>query len=312
MSDSPAQAKLENSPLTWLADAPLFLDADQVTAFYDAIIRPEFESGVITLSRSEAEGKKSSFEGGVGAEVTLSALVKKIFPFLDAKASISGKGRREKSASETASDAIELREISTPQRQLIQLALHYVADLPERLVLPRNGAEQAWANDDYARMLPRALVFVELPANTIIIPAAAELNEGRVITFFDKLIPALSSKNQTIPRDFPADTEGSEAERANWRAEYWRWYTDNFDSHKAMSVVESAIFESRGRVRWIDFRVFPAGGLPTVQLHMAGREQYDTGVFAYNFIRRGYRHGLRVIGTLKSGPDLNVLAVFER
>jgi hypothetical protein len=91
------------------------------------------------------------------------------------------------------------------------------------------------------------------------------------------------------------------------RSRYWQWYVDNFDSHKAMTVVESAIFESRGRVRWIDFRVQPANITKAIQFHMAGREQYDTGVFAYNFIRRGYRHGLRVIGTLKSGPDLNVV-----
>jgi hypothetical protein len=27
---------------------------------------------------------------------------------------------------------------------------------------------------------------------------------------------------------------------------------------------------------------------------------------------RGFKHGLRVVGTLKSEPDLNVLGIFER
>jgi len=288
------------------------LDSEQVTAFYDAIIRPEFEAGIITLSKSQMRAKKTSREGSLSGEASISALVKKIFPFLDAKVSIDGKVAREKSDSEGASDTIELREISTPQRQLIQLALHYMADLPDRLVYAVDRSDMSWADDDYARTLPRALVFLELPEETIMIPAAAELNEGRVITFFDKLIPALSGRTNTIPEDFPADHSASPDSLKDLRSKYWRWYSDNFDSHKAMTVVESAIFESRGRVRWIDFRVVPTNTSKAVQFHMAGREQYDTGVFAYNFIRRGYRHGLRIIGTLKSGPDLNVLAVFER
>ncbi len=312
MPEDRDDSNISNSPLTWLADAPLFLDSEQVTAFYDAIIRPEFEAGIITLSKSQMRAKKTSREGSLSGEASISALVKKIFPFLDAKVSIDGKVAREKSDSEGASDTIELREISTPQRQLIQLALHYMADLPDRLVYAVDRSDMSWADDDYARTLPRALVFLELPEETIMIPAAAELNEGRVITFFDKLIPALSGRTNTIPEDFPADHSASPDSLKDLRSKYWRWYSDNFDSHKAMTVVESAIFESRGRVRWIDFRVVPTNTSKAVQFHMAGREQYDTGVFAYNFIRRGYRHGLRIIGTLKSGPDLNVLAVFER
>ncbi len=34
--------------------------------------------------------------------------------------------------------------------------------------------------------------------------------------------------------------------------------------------------------------------------------------FAYNFIRRGERYGLRIIGSLKSKPALNVLAAYEK
>jgi hypothetical protein len=39
---------------------------------------------------------------------------------------------------------------------------------------------------------------------------------------------------------------------------------------------------------------------------------YDTGTFAYNFIKRGYKHGIRLVGTLKSEPDMNVLAIYEK
>lgn len=246
---------ISTSPLTWLADAPLFLDSEQVTAFYDATIRPEFEAGVITLSKSQMRAKRTTLEGGLSGEASISALIQKIFPFLDAKASVNGTIARETDRSESATDTIELREISTPQRQLIQLSLHYMADLPERLLHIADGSQMSWPDDGYARTLPRALVFLELPEDTAIIPAAAELNEGRVITFFDKLIPALAGRTNTIPEQFPADHSGSPDELEDQRSKYWRWYFENFDSHKAMAVVESAIFESRGRVRWIDFRV---------------------------------------------------------
>jgi hypothetical protein len=67
------------------------------------------------------------------------------------------------------------------------------------------------------------------------------------------------------------------------------------------------------KIAWIAFRVPLAGNAgPFMHLHIAARGKYDTGVFGYNFIRRGHKHGLRIVGTLKSEPDLNVLAIFER
>ena len=37
-----------------------------------------------------------------------------------------------------------------------------------------------------------------------------------------------------------------------------------------------------------------------------------TWTFAYQLVRRGSRYGVRVIGTLKRGQDINVLAIYER
>ena len=45
---------------------------------------------------------------------------------------------------------------------------------------------------------------------------------------------------------------------------------------------------------------------------MSARGDYDAGVFAYNFIRRGERHGLRIVGSLKSQPALNAPATYEK
>ena len=49
----------------------------------------------------------------------------------------------------------------------------------------------------------------------------------------------------------------------------------------------------------------------TLHLDVSARGDYDTGVFACNFIRRGERYGLRIVGSLKSKPALNVLAAYE-
>jgi len=35
-----------SNTLAWLADAPLFIDADQIDRFYDAVVSPENEKSV--------------------------------------------------------------------------------------------------------------------------------------------------------------------------------------------------------------------------------------------------------------------------
>jgi hypothetical protein len=74
-------------------------------------------------------------------------------------------------------------------------------------------------------------------------------------------------------------------------------------------VIENVIGDG-GRPRWIDYRV-PVGEM-TLHLHVVGHGETDTGVFAYNLVKRGWKHGLRVVGSMKSEPDLNVLAIYEK
>ena len=86
---------------------------------------------------------------------------------------------------------------------------------------------------------------------------------------------------------------------------------DSLKAKLAPSIVEQAAKE-HGRVRWIDFRLPLNKDGDTLHLHIYPAEKYDIGSFAYNFIQRGYKHGLRIVGTLKSEPDVNVLAIFEK
>ncbi len=81
--------------------------------------------------------------------------------------------------------------------------------------------------------------------------------------------------------------------------------------HRRNDQVEQAA-ATNGRIRWIDFRLPLTTEGDTLHLHIVAGGEFDTGVLAYNFIKRGYKHGLRLVGTMKSEPDMNVLAVFEK
>lgn len=91
---------------------------------------------------------------------------------------------------------------------------------------------------------------------------------------------------------------------------YWNWYAERWNTDEVVKVVEEVIGDS-GRPRWIDYKMTSATG-DELNLHVIAYGDYDTGVFAYNLIRRGWRYGLRVVGSLKSQPALNVLAIYDK
>lgn len=49
-----------------------------------------------------------------------------------------------------------------------------------------------------------------------------------------------------------------------------------------------------------------------LNLHLDAHGDYDISVFAHNLIRGGWRFGLRIVGSLKSQPALNVLTIYEK
>src|SRR5438477_8660575 len=59
--------RMANDPLPvellWLLDAPMFIDEKQVDAFYDAVVRPDYEGTSLTLS--DTITRNSTFGGGV-------------------------------------------------------------------------------------------------------------------------------------------------------------------------------------------------------------------------------------------------------
>ena len=155
---------------------------------------------------------------------------------------------------------------------------------------------------------PRMIAFIDVPPGTMFLPQAAELSNGRVVTFFGPLIEKLQQAGGRLPATYPKTTATDEGKRQ--RDTHWQWYVEHWNADQVVKVMEEAIGDG-GRPRWIDYRMTFSTG-EVLHLHAVAHGDYDTGVFAYNLIRRGERYGLRIIGSLKSQPALNVLAIYEK
>lgn len=306
--------------LGWLSDAPLFIDPDQVGRFYDAVARPRTKEGTTTLEITDEVVTGLSGKLGLGAEITtekLAGLLGHLLAFAlpEIKASGTAEAGRERKATQGKSVSYQLAAVETPQSQLETLILFYLAKYPERIVLPE-GKNSQWRDARFIRSVPRSLVFLDLPGQedaeakggltTKIIPTVAEFEKGAI----DYMYPKLRAKNGKRPPSYPEEA-GTAQELREKRKEYWSWFAKHFSARTAMEVVEDAASEN-GRIRWIDYRLPLSAEGDTLHLHVCPEGNYDTGVLAYNFIKRGHKHGVRLIGTLKSEPDMNVLAIYEK
>lgn len=318
---TPTDVKLPDS-LLWLADAPLFIDENLISRFYDAVVQPQGEQMTTTLEISQEKTNKLSGDLNIGGSVSPSDLLTSlshVLPFLKVEAHGDAKASGERSNSKSETQTVELRTIRTPQRQLVNLVLHYLVNQPTRLYLKGDPSDGVWRDPKFISEVPRALVFLDLPGQdatsgdstervaTKLIPTAAEFSTGKIVTLFDQL---KSKDGRMSPPDYPSAAKLQEELRQK-RREYWQWFDENFDAKQAMEIVEGAA-GMNGRIRWIDFRLPISRDGDTLHLHLSPAEAYDTGSFAYQLVKRGHKHGLRVVGTLKSEPDLNVLAVYEK
>src|SRR5438132_2685050 len=175
--------------------------------------------------------------------------------------------------------------------RLVQLTLHYVLNLPTRIRIVSDPADPVWYDATFIQTLPRGLVFLDFPPKSAFIPMAAELNDGKVVLIYDEAAKAFTGGREN-PNPRPVtDRSLPDAQQAAAWLTYWRWFAENFTSWEAMNAVEKVIGNG-GRIRWIDYRVPLLTNGRTVHLHVAGRGTFDTGVFAYNLIQRGFLHGL--------------------
>jgi len=306
--------------LKWLADAPLFIDEAQINALHDATLRPDSEQEYVELAVTKELLCKLDLNAGVEGELGLPNFLTTFIPGLTAKAAVSGGVKGGVDSTTNDAKTIRLRAIHNPQRKLQELVLHYASNQADRLqfVSSSDLGKVNWREPKEIVKAPRMLVFLDLPSldeeredgsvsPTIIIPTAAEFSDGTIKQVYLDL-----QKHLLLDLHYPSRKEGQNiAGLREARKEYWQSFAKNFNDTKAMVAVEEAA-RGMGKLRWIDYRLRLSTEGDTLHLHCCPAERYDTGVFAYNLVKRGHKHGLRIVGTLKSEPDLNVLAIYEK
>ena len=316
--------------LGWLADAPLFIDGDRIEGFYNAVVQPTHEQEGVKLQVTKTTSDRIKTNFGVTGELSLGSLGQLFAGLLpSAKASAEAKQESEGIQSEEEFNEIILRPITTPQTQLVQLTLHYLINQPERLFVlddlsdpsRRSGSSSKgfWRSSDTISKVPRELVFLNLPSReearnhedvlpTKLIPITVEFDNGEVAFLYDRL-----KGDQEWPPTYPEDLEEKKnpGELATERRAYWQEFERSFSPRRSMMAIEDAA-KGRGRIRWITYRVPLTKEGDTIHLSLSPAQKYDTGTFVYTLIRHGYEHGLRLVGTLRSEPSMNVLAIFEK
>jgi len=182
--------------LAWLADSPVFIDSQQVGAFYDAVVGPALRTVELQVTASQVKQLEKSAAGHLDAG--LSAL----FPWLKVGAGVET--QRAATRGRHDGQSITFQPIDSVARQLVQLSLHYLVNQPESICvlnqdipLPDAGAITA---------SPRMIAFVDVPPGTRFLPQAAELDDGRVVTFFSPLIEKLQRDGGTLPVAYPGST----------------------------------------------------------------------------------------------------------
>lgn len=281
------------SDLRWLADAPMFIDEDQVHRFYDAVVRPESKEGKTRLQLNEESLLNLSGKLGLGAEASAGEVfgnLSHLFPSLTFKA--DGELVTDYTEESQESLTVEFHPIRNAERQLVQLALHYSVNLDDRIFFIQDTSRQDWRSEESVSSIPRSLVFLNLPGKreaeekdqptAKLIPTAAEFVDGEIDLVYKRLAEKL---NGELP-DYPEQADSYEELRAE-RQEYWRWFDERFSATQAMLAVEEAVSDKEERISWIDYRVPLTDQGDTLHLHICPSGNYDTGVFAYNFIKRG-------------------------
>ncbi len=307
--------------LSWLADVPLFIDETQVARFHDAVVRPEYQ--LTKILENVSEEKLSELQGSLGVDTkgkfSLPAYLQLLGLKADAEVGAKAGGELKRSSGSKQSEARELATIVSPERQLEDLTAYYLLHHRDRIIFddgPFAGEsvpEKKWFHESagVTNKVPRALAFLDLPEGVRLIPTAAEFANGKIVLLYKTLHQRLTDESGGPKEKYPDDLTKDSPTLLKERKEYWSSFNNRFDPRKAMVVVEEAASEN-GRLNWIDFRLPLSLEGDTLHLHICPEGRYSAGTFGYNFVTRGFKHGLRLVGTLKSEPDMNVLAVYEK
>lgn len=305
------------SELDWLTDAALFIDEELVEDVHDAFVRPEYT--VLSETTSESKQRKTSLKGKLegGGKIKFPQWLEF---FLDGELQAKLAAEAAKEKSKTESSSMQRAPIRNAQRLIEDLTGHYLEHYPERIIAISLDNDQCLRPDhevikyrsEYLLDTPRVLAFLDLPPLTKLLPTAAEFENNKIELIYKELSKKWGYKLEKPElMQYPDDPHSELDLLRGQRRDYWQEYDDAFSAQDAMIAVESASQENLG-IRWIDFRLKLTNEGDTMHLHICPRGKYATGTFGYNLIKRGYKHGLRIVGTLKSEPDMNVLAIYEK
>lgn len=316
----------------FLADTPLFVDNSLVNRLYDAVFRPEVE----LASQSDATTSEvaAKVAGGAKATVEIQAKVPPLLTLFgldvaNAKAGLEGSLSGEGSGRRASTGTNNYLAVKSTERNLEKIVSLYAqkygrrlfwvgSDLTEGRSLEEPSQPQSW--EDMGRELgkpgPRPLVVLDLEKGASLMPMFGELTNGKGCELLRDFLALREKRNDDPPRPpYPRSSMPAE-EQVKVRRAYWQHVLSRFDSQEVLQSIESAAGAEKARFDWIDFRALidleKAGLVEPPHLHLMPRGEYSTGTFAYQTVRRGWRYGLRVIGTLKRGQDINVLAIYER
>ncbi len=299
--------------LWWLIDAPLFIDRNLTHHFHDAIIHPTWQ----LTNKSEAEDKSETEQ--IAADLKIGGGIKgpSILDFLGFNAEIKAEAKisLQSSSSSSSGETQNFTKIVTSERKLLEIIGFYLKYIPGKIQfssLPNNAelvsAEQSQDIKASLQTPPRPLVFIDIDPKVPIMPTASESIDGKYTLIYQNIVKRLwlESEMESAP-NYPNDEERDDTNRK----QYWHKLFDRYQSHIAMEEVENAA-QKFGRFEWVDFQVKSGNSGETYHLHCNPLGAYSSGVFGYNFIGRGFKHGVRIVGTLRAGNSVNVLAIYER
>lgn len=302
----------EQIAFDWLIDTPLFVSTDRIDSLYNAVALPETEEKSRTVSSkavsSSSAGASVGVEGSAETGPMVNILTKMGFKVSTGLTAGAQAGTEE-------GTSYSLTPVRSPERRLFNVCLMYAQSFPSRCLQLSDLITGEWTENAYIDERPRALVFLDIQPGTPIVPMAAELQNGEVRTFFNELNQEVVQWGQSAPPKWPDENDADKAQ------EYWAWFREHPDSSKGAMRLMERVVADRGRPAWVDYRVPIADDtladdkrldINSLHLDIRGGEAHATGDFAYRLVHRGRKHGLGVVGLLKRGPALNVLAVYER
>ena len=300
--------------LYWMTDVPYYIDDEQIDRIYKSILNPSVENKSVTLDITDETAKQLesslNIEGELSTGKALGLLMDTLIkPKIRGGAEVGGSYEQREGFGRT----IRLEPVQTPQKKLRQLTAYYLLNLNERVFLVDDPSDSDWRSEENIKDVPRELAFLNLPSEsedgceTKMVPLIAEFDTGDIFTIYDQL-----ESDTDRPDKYPVREDYDQLDEFEDRKkEFAGWFYENFNSRQASQIV-SNLTQEHGRIEWIDYLVPVTEEGETIELTLRPSGRYPNGKFARDFIQDGYQHGWRIVGMVRSGPKVEVLAVFGK